>query len=789
MPHHSVSIRSAFTRVLPGFLLVFLSLLMVIWLAPDIPYPQQDSAWGLAINQAVADRLAFGREVLFTLGPWGAVYTGQYHPATDGMMLAGGTLVAGALIGGLSALAGGGRRWFVLLAPLLVATVGQRDPVFLALPLLLVVVAVALAGNGRTRGTAAMLLLTAACALLSFVKGTFGTQAVPMVALAVLALLTGRLFRLAGLVLALYAAALAGFWLLAGQRLADLPTYFRTIPVVIDGYAEGMALGGPWTDIAAYGGGSAVLLWLAWRDRTRSRLPGTVLLLLGLLLTLFVAFKSGFVRHDEHALIAAGTLAMMPVVLVQALHARSLAVAALVTLSALAFISHHHEGYEWPSVARGRGRLALAVSGAWSRVTDPGRLRRLFDAEMAAVRVASALPRVAGPTDIYSSGQMILLANGLQWSPRPALQSVTVFNGTVAKADLAFLEDGSGARGPVQNVFYRVESEDNRLRSTQDGLSWPALLTEFRVMGYDRALDMALLQRQPGVHAAKPDSPALLSEQARLGEEAPLPMSPTGLAWATLDIHPTLVGRLASFLFRLPVLSIAVRYADGTVEHARLASGPAGAGFLLSPRISDTSDMLRLLLPERRAPAYRPVSITVTGEGGAQWLWRPWFGLGLQSIEIPLQGQVREMLAPAKLIPLPRPAQDAGAAELCTIELVDGRPPAAKPLDARGIAQVSGWSIISLARGEAPDRVLVRLTDAEGHVWETVAEPRARPDVGGYFVNPALTGSGFDARFDVSSLAGPYTVTIVAERGQSSWRCNPTQDLLVHAPDAAAPGE
>ena len=775
-------------RGLPGVLLVLLSLLTVVWLAPDIPYPQQDSAWGLAINQAVADRLAFGREVLFTLGPWGAVYTGQYHPATDGMMLAGGALVAAALIGGLSALAEGGRRWFVLLAPLLVATVGQRDPVFLALPMLLVAVAVALAGNGRTGGTAALLLLTAACALLSFVKGTFGTQAVPMVALAVVALLMGRLLRLAGLVLTLYAAALAGFWLLAGQRLADLPTYVRTIPVVIDGYAEGMALGGPWTDIAAYGGGSAVLLWLAWRDRARSRLPGTALLLLGLLLTLFVAFKSGFVRHDEHALIAAGTLAMMPVVLAQALRARSLALAALATLSALAFISHHHEGYEWPSVARGRARLTLAVSGAWSRVADPGRLRRLFDAEMAAVRVASALPRVAGPTDIYSSGQTILLANGLQWSPRPALQSVTVFNGTVARADLASLE-GGGARGPVQNVLYRVESEDNRLRSTQDGVSWPALLTEFHVTSYDRALDMALLQRQPGVHAAKPGSPALLSGRGYLGEAAALPASPTGLAWATLDIQPTLAGRLASFLFRLPVLSIAIRYADGTVEHARLASGPAGAGFLLSARVSDTSDMLRLLLPERRAPAYRPVSITVTGEGGARWLWRPWFGLELQSIEIPLQDQVRGMLAPAKLTPLPGPAQDAGVAELCTIELVDGHPPAAKPLDVRGIAQVSGWSIVSLARGEAPDRVLVRLTDAGGHAWETVAEPRSRPDVGGYFVNPALTGSGFDARFDVSSLAGPYTVTIVAQRGQASWQCKPTQDLLVHAPDAASPSE
>ena len=115
-------IRRVSARVwdaLPGLLLVPPSLLTVVWLSPDVPYPLQDSAWVLALNQAVANRLAFGRDVGFSLGPWGNVYTGQYHPATDGMMLFGGAVVALALASGLSALARGGRRWLVLLAPLL----------------------------------------------------------------------------------------------------------------------------------------------------------------------------------------------------------------------------------------------------------------------------------------------------------------------------------------------------------------------------------------------------------------------------------------------------------------------------------------------------------------------------------------------------------------------------------------------------------------------------------------------------------------------------------------------
>ena len=86
-------------------------------------------------------------------------------------MLFGGAVVALALASGLSALARGGRRWLILLAPLLIATVGLRDPVFVALPLLLLAVAVVPPAGRRGRWTAfALLLLTASCALLTLVR-------------------------------------------------------------------------------------------------------------------------------------------------------------------------------------------------------------------------------------------------------------------------------------------------------------------------------------------------------------------------------------------------------------------------------------------------------------------------------------------------------------------------------------------------------------------------------------------------------------------------------------------
>jgi hypothetical protein len=773
----SRGVDARFWGVLAGPPLVLLLLLTVVWLAPGMPYPSQDSEWALALSQAVADRLVFGRDVLFTLGPWGPVYTGQYHPGTDSMMLAGGTVVALALASGLTVLARGGRRWIMLLFPLLLATLGQHDPVFIAVPLLLL--AVALARPASRLQAASLLLLTTACALLSLVKGTFGTQAAAMGALAALALLTRRRVRLASLMLVVYLAAIVGFWVWSGQRVSDLPGYVISMPLVIAGYAEGMALDGPWTDIAAYVFGCGVLAWLVWHSRLHGAEAATTILLLGLLFTQFVAFKSGFIRHDEHALIAAGSLALMPLVLAGALGTRGLAAAVCVSLAVLAFISHHHPGYEWPSFDGGRTRLVMAADGAWTRWTDPGRLDRLYAKHMKAARLGFPLQHVTGPTDIYSSGQMSLLANGLEWSPRPVLQSVNGFTAALAKADLDHL-DGTGSNHPaVRNVFFRVENQDNRLPSTEDGPSWPSLLSAFRVTSYDRGLDTALLQRKQGPAPSLPGSPPLLDASFGLGEQVALPPSPTGLAWVTLDIQPTLAGRLAEAAFRPPLLAITLSYANGKMDRFRLVSGLARAGFLLGPRVTTTQDMLWLLLPDRRGPDQRPVSLSVTGQSGTRWLWRKQFRLRMQAIDIPVQEQVRALVQPAPLTSLATPSPATGAAEACALDSINGHKPSAQPIEVNGIAEVSGWAVVRIAGGEAPDHVWVRLTDAAGQVWQAPAEPRARLDVAGYFVNLGLAESGFDARFDLSALRGIYTMSILAARDGLLRMCSTTQQIFV----------
>ncbi len=672
-----------------------------------------------------------------------------------------------------------------MLAPLLIASIGLRDPAFIAAPLLLLAVAAAVRPPGGRLAALALVPLAAACGLLPLVKATFGTEAVVLAALAAAVLALGGRRWLAALLPCVFVAALLGGWRLAGQPMGALQTYLGTVRLLIAGYTEGGALAGPPSEILAFVAAAALLLVLLGRTwRRRDRAVGAVLML-GVAFTLFVAFKAGFVRHDVHAMIALGTLALLPLLLVRELSAPALALAVPVSLAALGFVGADHAADDALSPAQGVQRLVQAARGGGERWADPGALDRRFAADLAAMRAAAPLPQVAGPSDIYSTGQSVLLANRLAWSPRPALQSVTAMSATLARADRDHL------LAAVQNVFLRVENDDNRFRALEDGLSWPALLSAYTLRGFDARQDLLRLQRRAGAVAAEPDAEAFFAGRFAVGAAVPLPMlaaAPPGLIWAKLDVRPTLLGRLAALLFRPPILALTLADADGRGESFRLLSSLAGAGFVLAPVVRDTTGFAMLLLPERAAPRYRPATLMLSGSSGTRLLWDRTFGLTLHMLNIPPQPPARQLvLAPLGAPPPPlAAAAEAGTAPACALDAVDDRAPRAAPLAVGGSLRVRGWAAVPGGRGAATDTLFIRLAAADGHAVFAATRPVARPDVARHFGRAELVDPGFEAAIDLGDLAGPATLAIDVLRDGQRWTCAVQQRLLIETLEMSA---
>lgn len=74
--------------------LVVVVLSVTVAFLPGLPTRGIDASWMYALNQAVAQELAFGRDVLFAFGPYASLYTHRYHPGTSGLMFWGGFALA-----------------------------------------------------------------------------------------------------------------------------------------------------------------------------------------------------------------------------------------------------------------------------------------------------------------------------------------------------------------------------------------------------------------------------------------------------------------------------------------------------------------------------------------------------------------------------------------------------------------------------------------------------------------------------------------------------------------------
>ena len=89
------AVRTAGECLFPVLMLAT-SVCVFVPFSPNMPGGGLDRSWCLGMNQAVAQGLSFGDDIIFTLGPYASILTKSYHPATDGRM------VWGALYLGLS---------------------------------------------------------------------------------------------------------------------------------------------------------------------------------------------------------------------------------------------------------------------------------------------------------------------------------------------------------------------------------------------------------------------------------------------------------------------------------------------------------------------------------------------------------------------------------------------------------------------------------------------------------------------------------------------------------------
>jgi len=615
------------------------------------------------MNEAVARRLSFGKTIVFTYGPYASICTRTYSPATDLRMLSGSAFLAFSYLSALLYLADRANRYAILGLLVLLATFGNPEMLLLSYSLLLLACVVRHLNpvTGResvrlkSRRLLAALIMWSTLGLLPLVKGSL---LLPY--LAGVAIPSGLLWHhsrrwQAVSVLLIPPAASATLWIIAGQRLSDIPAFLDGTLQLTSGYTEAMSTS--WVIVPNIVGDGFVLLFIALALLAcqsivcSQRINSSSRRLLGLAAAalLFVTFKHGFIAvvNVSSAFATATVLIMILWLLAENRVLTWLLAMAFVTTAGTSVVRDgvllqevHNKfglhatwgGAQGPAdILRFCAERALGsyfrttigstistYSEAWrgihSRVSGADSLITRFEKAKSAIVGDRALPALGGSADIYGYEQSILLASDNDWNPRPIIQSYSAYTPALARWNEAHLRDLNSPEW----VFFEIQTIGGRLPSLDDGASWPALLDNYTYVSYDGRI--VLLRRKNAVRART--SYELTYEQTcEIGKQVTLPAR-GGILFAEVHLTPTRLGRMLAALFNPPQLRIKLVLADGRDKTFRIISGMMETGFLLSPLVNNTEEFADLSSRSGHLEKMGQVkSISIVPAYGGSALW------------------------------------------------------------------------------------------------------------------------------------------------------------------------
>jgi hypothetical protein len=555
-----------------------------------------DNAWGQVMHVAFAQHMQFGRNIVFTYGPWGFLARGYYPPtyltsvaawvALFMVFTCAGWRLARHFTGNQVVI------WVWLIGYAAMASIPLGNDIgerITAWGILLLFLHFFVEDEALSPLQA---VLTFTLAWLGLVKFTGFVEGGFLVAVIALDNIVRQ--RRFPWIIPVWLAGILFFWWLAGQHLDLLWPFFKNSWEVATGYNDAMNAGElfvlPPLIYVLLGIGFCVLG--AWLVRGWRRVAGG-LFLAGMSGILFLSFKQGFIRNDEpHESAAVLTLLLIGLAFmaVGAARKRSLLYVAAGLFGASGLFAALTIGHKDHSQTFCRQLVhTFSFYNLFCPVVSltTHRLQDDYEKRLTQMQDQVPLPPLPGTADLYSYFQDELFANGLGYQPRPTVQSYTAYTPALAKMNAEWLRTNRAA----QSLFFALQNVDYRYPALDDGLSWPELLTRYDIKGSsDPAGTYIWLSRSP-----KPRQyhlQPLLETNVTMEQSFALPTN--GLIWAEIVTKKTFAGDLLSFLYRSTVLTADLKFASPVRLTYRIVPGIAKAGFLLSPYISDNESFVAL---------------------------------------------------------------------------------------------------------------------------------------------------------------------------------------------------
>jgi hypothetical protein len=589
-------------------------------------YNVVDDGWIQMLHEAFAERMQFGRDIVFTFGPWGFLY-GGYHPATYSISVAAWIVLAAVFWWAAWRIVTHFSKnpllcWLWLLAVIALASISpflNMDVRLTAWPLLLLLLHFFVEDRPFT---VTEVVLVVSLALLSLIKHSIFTIAV-MTVLIIAADNVFRQRRFPWIVLA-FAGGILFFWVLAGQRIDSFGPFLRGASEIVSGYTEAMMWPQPTdkADILLFWGVALAVCGLVGFVLHKKYGLFGLLPLGGFAFIVFVAFKHGYVRHDGHEVAATNLLLLAalvwspvawcvvwqtnrwlsPLVLLPLLFATPLASLSL----------KRYAGGGLFSVLSQQFTPRNLFAPAQSFREDRQQSLRLFDAYAAGLRTVFPNLHIHGTADVYPLSQTLGLAADLTCRPRPIFQSYSAYTPKLAEMNAAHLRSGRAA----DHIFFDVSTIDGRFIPQDDSLSWPELLTRYDIAGMAAPYIHMEKSATPRQYALTPIGKTV----AKFDEPIRIPSMSDGAIWVQIDVRRSFWGNVVAMLYRPPRISLSLVTRTGRTSGGRLLPAEARAGFLLSPVVENRQSFVALASTnwQHELADLEVASVRLTADGGKE---------------------------------------------------------------------------------------------------------------------------------------------------------------------------
>ncbi len=595
------------------------SLILALLLWPSLvspsyaPTPQLDPSWQEVLIHAHAQGWQFGRDIIFTWGPWGYLQS-QFHLgdtlATSKLLweILGKLLVAVGMVA-ITRRLGVVQQACFCIACILFCHV-LPDATYLLLISLIVVACLMRSDSPRWQ----LAVSIAALAFLSQFKFTYLMVAVAGLGAAASLRVWRRDVAGAGKLLAGFSLAFGVFWMAAGQHPQNMLAYLRMSWEISQGYASAMNIE---ETPRVFKAGVAVLgmvaVFLAQVVRRHSDRAMACFCALYLAAAWFVAWKHGFIRADGHVLGFFTFTAMISMALPGLLLATRrwhwFQAAPLVCLWGM-----HQAGHvltDFPQVAVGR----MATNCKWMLAahTQPER----WEQELEAARLACPAPEIvkrvgAASVDVFNYEQGIALIHGLNYRPRPIIQSYSAYTPRLALENLRFFES---PRAP-EFILWKHITIDGRYPTIDDGAILAALPRRYEPVMSEG--DFLLLRKKESPQPSPVAKTVLWEREVTLGEDIVLPATLDQPLWLQAELPLNLRGRLRNITYKPPLLHLIVTDHNGREQTYRLVPALARDGFLLHPLL-ETQGELTAFVHARASRPLRSIRLQALGKQARFW--------------------------------------------------------------------------------------------------------------------------------------------------------------------------